>query len=874
MREFWKKLRHDCKGAVTVFVTLLLIPMVLVSGSGVDLARIYAAKSILHDANQLGANAVLTQYDALLQDVYGLFGIMSKDKELATLVSGYLETAVFGEDWKDKSLGSFQLFYGSELKNSGVIPAAGKNLGNPEVLRRQIEEYAKLRAPVIIVDKILDTLDKLKQVSQDADAIQTKIEIDDKIEDIDDLYHDFYKKINDANKYRDDELEAYNALNDALDEVDDQLEALFAVRESYGELARASKEEDAFISEKLEDAETHYADILENIRKTIRGGKLKKGWHSGGINDDGEWEKGYWGSTSGTLAGIDRAKAKVKDAVGAYESKLDKLIDKAEEIDREKAELNALLDQLINQLQTCSSEMRTAMMEEKDQNGRTTIENYRILLDFSVTAMATEMKAVNWPHITDVKNAMDSFTYGDQSGNPAGRISLDTLSNISESTPGFNIDFATYDIQGNWSEVDKLDLFQALSEDQYHARIPGGNTAYKLFNDSRFGPTKNIEFYQQLQKMYGVDADEVTKKNAKKLITSIYESIQDMMQGFNVIPTEGALFYLSSTEEAGDVFGMDGDWAEDGVGQDKTKEALDSSILASLGNLLGEAADKILLLTYDTEMFSCWSVKEGDETMSGIPLSTEMNYFYQSEQEYLFGGSKVASVNLLEVAGTLLLIRFVFNYVASFVIEEVENVVAMIKTALSWLGPIGIGIGELARAAIALGESVIDVGRLRAGDEDVALFKGTPQTEEDWRLSLTNLTASALNDINGINIKGQLADAAGTDSARSAPSYVALTYQDYLRIFLLLKDGDTLANRTIDLIQFNMTNYTRGLNADEAAMISAEKYNMADMMTDFSITTTVDMKMLFLSMPFARNGIDGVIPPETLRLSVTDYRGY
>ena len=44
--------------------------------------------------------------------------------------------------------------------------------------------------------------------------------------------------------------------------------------------------------------------------------------------------------------------------------------------------------------------------------------------------------------------------------------------------------------------------------------------------------------------------------------------------------------------------------------------------------------------------------------------------------------------------------------------------------------------------------------------------------------------------------------------------------------------------------------------------------------TGFEVTTTADLRMLFLSMPFAQRGVNGVVPPGTLPISVTDYRGY
>ena len=57
MKKLLQRLKRDCRGAVTVFVTLMLVPAVLISGTGVDLARLYVARSEIQDANQLAANA-------------------------------------------------------------------------------------------------------------------------------------------------------------------------------------------------------------------------------------------------------------------------------------------------------------------------------------------------------------------------------------------------------------------------------------------------------------------------------------------------------------------------------------------------------------------------------------------------------------------------------------------------------------------------------------------------------------------------------------------------------------------------------------------------------------------------------------------------
>ena len=103
---------------------------------------------------------------------------------------------------------------------------------------------------------------------------------------------------------------------------------------------------------------------------------------------------------------------------------------------------------------------------------------------------------------------------------------------------------------------------------------------------------------------------------------------------------------------------------------------------------------------------------------------------------------------------------------------------------------------------------------------------------------------------------------------------LSLSYTDYMRLFLLLVDNNTLAERVAFLIELNVTNYDQKIGADEKKMANATRFDMSRAITDFSITTTVDLRMLFLSMPMAQRGVNGVIPPKTLPITVTDYRGY
>ena len=200
-------------------------------------------------------------------------------------------------------------------------------------------------------------------------------------------------------------------------------------------------------------------------------------------------------------------------------------------------------------------------------------------------------------------------------------------------------------------------------------------------------------------------------------------------------------------------------------------------------------------------------------------------------------------------------------------VDSVRNIVDNIRTALSGTGPFAILISELARMGLAIGESAMDVERLRQG-ERVALFKGN----DTWKFSIKGLKDSITENIGEIVLDGR--SDLGNDEPKGDEDTLTLTYTDYLRLFLLLVDGDTLAVRIANLIELNVTNYDQKINADEEKMAGAERFDLTKAVTGFSLTTTAEMKMLFLSMPMAQQGVNGIIPPKTLAVSATDYRGY
>lgn len=888
MRKAWEKIKKDCQGAVTVIVTLLLIPAVLISGTGVDLTRAYAAKSIAQDANQLAANSLLASYDALLQDLYGLFGMMQKDQEFKDMVERYVNASLRGGG-QETGMGTFQLFYGSGVTTGDPEPAKEKNLHNPEVLRRQIEEYAKYRAPVIIVEEVIQALDAFEKIQKDADIVKQKMDIDEKVEEIDKCYEKIYACINEVNKAGQREDSAYESINSLICgksgtvmDIKTSIQNMAQQREAYHLETDPNKQA---------DHETAYEGFRDNVTSLINGGLVYGGWQMGDYDENGEYQEGGWtGSfrTAGIRSSIGKSKSDLKNYISGQKNSLDALRTLCAEADAKKQELSQMVDRLESDLNKgeCSEQLRKGMTEKDPKTSKSTLDTYRDLLQYDLTAMADAMTAHDKPQIqNNIDQLENSINYGDPS---LGNDHCCSLGGLLERLRGSLI---TYDLpqQLNLNENagDDLTMLDMTTPIRYSTL-----GAFRLFQE--FTQTHNDKFYQLLQELYG-SANGNQKDSYKDALKTLIGNIQSSLKNIFLYEPEGA--YTFTNKDASSGTNKDASSGKDDPADDETdylekdwgddpgviNDAMSDSILTRIGSGLESAANKVLLLTYDSEMFSCYSTGKGEEckgedgqkiaeiNMNGIPLGIDVNYYYQSELEYLFHGDRASAIeNLKATAGLIFLVRFVFNYAASFSIPSVRNTVAAIKGALSWAGPFAIAAGELARLALALGESALDVGRLKGGSR-VALYKQGDHgvdTDNGWRFSLSGVAASAIK-------KATITITEESDDDRNG-----MGYKDYMRLFLLLIDGDVLAQRTANLIEMNVTNKKLGIGGKETredrekAMSEAELVKMSDAVTDFSLTTTLELRMLFLSMPFAQKGVNGRVPPGTLQIAVTDHRGY
>ncbi|MCL2356940.1 MAG: DUF5702 domain-containing protein [Defluviitaleaceae bacterium] len=150
-KKLQKKLRKTLRrmfcprGTVSVFVLLMMIPMLAFTGLTIDFARLNMAASQATNAAHLAANADLAFYDSLLFELYGLIATSQRrnDREVNEIIYETL-----GHN------GGFNLLGNVNVTQVNAGPNAERyTLENMAYMRYQILQYMSLRIILSFVDE-------------------------------------------------------------------------------------------------------------------------------------------------------------------------------------------------------------------------------------------------------------------------------------------------------------------------------------------------------------------------------------------------------------------------------------------------------------------------------------------------------------------------------------------------------------------------------------------------------------------------------------------------------------------------------------------------------------------------------------------------
>ncbi|TCK93105.1 hypothetical protein EDC19_1283 [Natranaerovirga hydrolytica] len=203
------------EGAITIFLSLILIIMLSIVATTVEAARINTSKMYVERALNTAMNSVLAQYDTELKDQYSLmtldagYGKNTIDTtQMINQMNHYLQHSLNPQkDLQEPSI-FHKLIHTNNQQQEQFIDLYRFNIKDiqienytslideqTEIFKYQILENMKYKGPMLLIEGFLDKLELISKSSKTAQVVQDKAEVDDKVSEFGSNYLDLMSTI-------------------------------------------------------------------------------------------------------------------------------------------------------------------------------------------------------------------------------------------------------------------------------------------------------------------------------------------------------------------------------------------------------------------------------------------------------------------------------------------------------------------------------------------------------------------------------------------------------------------------------------------------------------------------------------------------------
>lgn len=164
--------KRGSRGAVSVFLAIILVPCIVVASLFVDLSRVHLSKAAAESSADLALNALLTNYDGDLKDWYGMVASCQNIEQFYQVSASYFIRALKSQGMSDDEIILLSDYYSNatnddtiydllavecQTQPEGMIQEVqGANLSNAAMLKEQIVEFMKYRAPIEITVNLVE----------------------------------------------------------------------------------------------------------------------------------------------------------------------------------------------------------------------------------------------------------------------------------------------------------------------------------------------------------------------------------------------------------------------------------------------------------------------------------------------------------------------------------------------------------------------------------------------------------------------------------------------------------------------------------------------------------------------------------------------
>lgn len=813
------------RGVITVFVTLIMVPIVVFTGTMVDLARLKLYSSLAVVTADGYGEAVLSEYDNVLKEMYGLFSVTQSEDGKKTIEKYAKQAAyAFNPNGDDGKLSGFMPYKNATVKVSHSA-VEGATLSNPNVLLSQISAFMKFRAAQELLsgdNPIFEAIEQISGSSDDMNAVSQYNKLAKELSESLDCISDYYKTLQ--------KLKAYP----------DYIETLSGRVTAYNNALKGEFKGDNY--KKFYNYLQNKSAIDAAVAKKNNGKEKLTEQEKGLCNDDFD-ENAYRRDTLGKLSNQYSYPVRERELTGinvtfsTVQSLYDKLFSNAGKLEAQLDELKAKVDELNSELDKCSDDLKQSMKSE--------IADVEKILDYKGKFIYVAQQLE--------KHDIIKLNKDNSSNMDACESKLDN------STNGLYVQLynASLKPDAQWSDVNTdFSWWDFYTEDTdahtlYDSLDKICSTTSGAAGDKNAADKKKKAAADKESEAVAKMEDDSDEKGKRDIPDDIAKQLETDSSKYSV---PGVIDYFNN-----------------------------SSAFKALGSIGTQTLDKLLLITYDFGMFSSRvtnvktednskeaaieniaetnigtketdkeetnentdDTKEYEMSLTGIPLSSGYNYLYGAELEYLYSGKTSSADNLKSVRNMICAVRMALNYISTYTIKELNATITNVSnSAAEAVAATGVGapfapivkvaVSGALRAAFAGCETALDWKMLKERKKVVVQKKKLSQL--NCIDELTDLIGDIAEDNNN---SGDNALSGDDDKALS------LSYEEYVWVMLLLMvDSDNLTKRTGNLITLNV-NYAQ--TDDELTKLD---FKLSDTVTAVKATCSIKDKFVIAPKGF------------------------
>ncbi|MGN1142305.1 MAG: DUF5702 domain-containing protein [Oliverpabstia sp.] len=807
------------RGAISVFLTLILVPMLIFCGIVVDASRLFAAKTIISGAGDLAMNAALSRYDKKLKDGYGLLAMASspESEEITSELEKYFMESCNAASFESGNDEKIHSMVQIELGNGGIRAKGVENssLADTQVLQQQILEYMKYLAPVYMVTDILEKFQKLplKNMEEKRDYVKKKSEYGKELSKLG-------KPLKEAKEYIEEHIAAVGGvggfaeadIGEALAHYQEQSVFWLAARslENYlDNVSIAPMSSDPITTERVQNnlswsciwdsGNTVFDDATyANMIAAVSIYQLRDSLASYMTEEYGfsqEDIEAFWSVGEKIQESIrnmdtihDNAAEEYISIVESYEIEADNIIESAKQGIQALEEVIKIWEKDILPVKRECEEKKNKLLgkgedlegiEEQEKENAIQIDTMEVQSLISCLKNNQEAAEQFKKQIGKIKDVTKNLKKQRVTGEE-GEWLLEYGSNHQDVIEYYweqhknNLGFPD-SISCTFLDAEQEVFYQkVLKEIQEGSEDP---EAKKIKDDSKREAESAQDDYERL--LSGLESLE-NERNLKNFERITYPD--EFPSGIEKIP--GDINASHNVEKI--------DTSDDNISKITETEGFNSGmgkLLDGLDKISGELLERAYLMEYMTEMFNCLTTKADEKSLSGESLQD--HYISNGEMEYLLYGNSNTLVNKTNSISVLFGLRLAINSIYVFLDSEKNMIADEIACGLSattgqaWLYPI-VKYGYLFCCAVKI--SGEDIVKLTKG-EDVPVWHG------------------------------------------SGDNNITLNYKEYMKLFVLItsmsEKGETkLLARVGDCIQFNTQEKL------------CNKYTMLTLQADVKVSTS------------------------------------